>query len=62
MKIRDLLSCFQETNHIKIHDRHDSSTHCYNHVSDVISDYGCFTVQSWTVEDNTLEITIRSQF
>ena len=62
MKIKDFLENFQGTNHIKIYDKHDFSTHRYNDVNMAIKEYGYFSVRSWDIEENVLVITIQSQF
>ena len=61
MKIKDFLENFQGTNHIKIYDRHDFSTHRYNNSKSAINEYGYSNVRSWDIEENVLVITIQSQ-
>lgn len=62
MKIKDFLQNFRGTNHIKIYDKFSFQTQRYNNVKNAINDYGYFTVQSWTMEENVLVITIQTQF
>lgn len=64
MKIKDFLENFQGTNHIKIFDKYDFSTHRYNNTVEAINDYGHYSVKSWDINNNNnvLMITIQSQF
>lgn len=62
MKVKDFLENFNGVNHIKIYDRFSFQTRRYNDVRNAISDYGYFTVRSWTIEENVLVITIQTQF
>lgn len=62
MKVKDFLENFNGVNHIKIYDRFSFQTRRYNNTRNAISDYGYFTVRSWTIEENVLVITIQTQF
>lgn len=62
MKIKDFLENFNSTNHIKICDRSDFSTHRFNNPKEAIEKFGYFTVKSWEIAENVLIITIQSQF
>ena len=62
MKVKDFLKDFQGTNHIKIYDKSDFSTHRYNDANRAIKDYGYFSVRNWNIEENVLVITIQTQF
>ena len=62
MKVKDFLENFNGMNHIKIFDRHSFKTYRYNNSKNAINDYGYYSVKSWTIENNVLEITIQTQF
>lgn len=62
MKIKDFLENFNGMNHIKIFDRYSFKTYRYNNSKNAINDYGYYSVKSWSIENNVLEITIQTQF
>ena len=62
MNVKDFLENFIGMIHIKIYDRFSFQTRRYNDVRNAISDYGYFTVKSWTIKENVLVITIQTQF
>ena len=62
MRVKDFLQNFRGTNHIKIYNKFSFYTRRYNNVKNAINDCGDFTVQSWTIEENVLVITIQTQF
>lgn len=63
MKVKDLLENYQGDNYIEIYDSFSWDTKRFNNKEIAIRNFGCFSVQSWTVltTQNKLKITIRSQ-
>ena len=62
MRVKDFLEKFNGSNHIKIFDKSTFSTRRYNNVKKAINDYDRFMVEHWTIEDNVLIISIKTQF
>lgn len=62
MKIRELLKNFNGSNAVKVHDTFDDSTHDFHSYEQAILHYGHYTVRNWSVENDTINIIIQSQF
>lgn len=60
MKVKDFLMIFGGINHIKVFDRHNFKTKRYNNIENAINDYGCNSVESWTIVNDVLEIIIHT--
>ena len=65
MKVKDLLEDFIDNNScsIEVYDRSDyNNVYNFNYSTEVIEQFGYFTLKEWRVENNTLKIVVQTQF
>lgn len=62
MKVRELLKDFSGNNKVIIYDSHNYSTHDCRNFEQAILNYGHYTVRTWSIENDVITISIRSQF
>ena len=65
MKVKDLLEDFIDNNScsIEVYDRSDcNNVYNFSYSTEVVKQFGYFTLKEWRVENNILKIVVQTHF